>query len=119
MDHNNSWKNIEVEVSVEPKPQYTYVARVINVENTYKHGEPAYKVTYSIRNMNGDELTVAKTVQERFFKNWLSFHNGFDANDPKPLRKIADHPQLIVTSEYNSSIYVAKVIPLDTLKVMS
>lgn len=117
MNNNNSWKDIEVEVSVEAKAGYSYVANIINVEDTEKQGEPAYRLTYAVSNMNGDKMTVAKTVQKKFFKNWLSFHNGYDAKDKRTLSKIAELPQLILTDEYLSHVYVSKVVPLDNLEV--
>lgn len=117
MNNNKSWKDIEVEVSVEAKAGHSYVASIINVEDTEKHGESAYKLTYAVSNMNGDKMTVAKTVQMKFFKKWLSFHNGYDAKDRQTLRKIAELPQLIITEEYLSYVYVSKVIPLDNLEV--
>lgn len=117
MTNNNSWKDIEVEVPLQAKAKHSYVAKVTNVKETEKNGEPAFKLTYTVRNIDGNELTVSKTVQEKFFKKWLSFHNGFDANDAKPLRNIAEFHQLILTDEYKSHVYVAKVIPMESYEV--
>lgn len=116
---NEDWKNIEVDVDTSgAESGHVYIARITNVEDgIQKHGETAYRLTYTVWNNVGHRLEVRKTVQQSHFKDWLSYHSGFNPRDKNTLLNIASQSQLVITDEFNSHVYVARVIPMENLEV--